>query len=237
MSTRAARTLPGVPASSRRREVFYAAYGSNLSAARFACYIAGGRAPGARRALPGARDRRRPESWRALRVPGHLHFSGHSQTWGGAPAFFEPAPPAEHPDAEVFTRAWRLAWEQFEDVMAQENGRRPSALDVEPDALVEGFSVRAGPGRYDRLVYLGALDGLPVLTCTAPGPPEAVTAAAPSPEYLVHIITGLRETFDLGDAAVVDYLGRAPGATPHLVRAALGLGPGVRATAPKVNDT
>jgi hypothetical protein len=31
----------------------------------------------------------------------------------------------------------------------------------------------------------------------------------------------LRETFDLDDLAIVDYLGRAPGATPDLVRAAL----------------
>ena len=195
---------------------------------RFACYIAGGTAPGARRALPGARDRRQPDSWRALRVPGHLLFSGHSQTWGGAPAFFEPAPPAEDPGAQVFTRAWRLAWDQFEDVMAQENGRHSIALDVESDALVEGFSVPVSPGRYDRLVCLGTLEGLPVLTCTAPGPPQAVTPATPSPEYLAHIVTGLRETFDLDDAVVVDYLGRAPGATPDLVRAALGLGPGLR---------
>jgi hypothetical protein len=223
MSTRSARTPPGVPASGRRREVFYAAYGSNLSAERFACYIAGGTVSGARRALPGARDRRRPESWRALRVPGRVYFSGHSQTWGGAPAFFDPAAPAEHLGAEVFARAWRLGWDQLEDVMAQESGRRPTALEVELGALVEGFSVRAGPGRYDRLVCLGTLEGLPVLTCTAPGPPGAMTPAAPSLEYLAQIITGLRETFDLDDPAIVGYLGRAAGATPDLVRAALAL--------------
>jgi hypothetical protein len=223
MSTTSARTPPGVPAPARRREVFYAAYGSNLSAERFACYIAGGTAPGARRALPGARDRRQPESWRALRVPGRLYFSGHSQTWGGAPAFFEPTVPAEHPGAEVFARAWRLGWDQLEDVMAQESGRHPTALDVEPGAVVEGFSVRAGPGRYDRLVCLGTLEGLPVLTCTAVGLPEAVTPAAPSLEYLAHIIIGLREAFDLDDPAIVDYLGCAAGASPDLVRAALAL--------------
>jgi hypothetical protein len=200
--------------------VFYAAYGSNLSAERFACYIAGGTAPGANRSLPGARNRRRPVSWSGLTVPGRLYFDGHSQTWGGAPAFFEPV---EHPGAEIYARAWRLAWDQLEDVLAQENGRHPGALDVEPGALVEGFSMLAGPGRYDRLVCLGTLEGLPVLTCTAPALPRSTTAsrAAPSPEYLAHLITGLRETFDLDDLAIVDYLGRAPGATPDLLRAAL----------------
>jgi hypothetical protein len=221
MSTRSARTPPAVPPSARGREVFYAAYGSNLSAERFACYIAGGTAPGSSRALPGARDRRQPVSWRALKVPGRVFFYGRSKTWGGAPAFFVPAAPAAPPGAEIFARAWRLAWDQLEDVLAQENGRHPNALDVEPGALVEGFSMVAGPGRYDRLICVGTLEGLPVLTFTAPGPSESVTPAAPSLEYLAHIITGLRETFDLDDPAIVDYLGRAPGATPELVHAAL----------------
>jgi hypothetical protein len=202
--------------------VFYAAYGSNLSAARFACYLAGGTAPGASRSLPGARDRRQPRSWRALRVPGRLHFYGHSHTWDGAPAAFEPATPtANDSGAQIFARAWRLAWDQLEDVMAQENGREHQPLEVEPDALVEGFSLLAGPRRYDRLICVGTLGGLPVLTFTAPGPLESVTPAAPSLGYLAHIISGLRETFDLDDPAIVDYLGRVPGATTGLVRAAL----------------
>jgi hypothetical protein len=223
MSMRSARTSPAAPASVPRREVFYAAYGSNLSAERFACYIAGGTAPGVSRSHPGARDRRLPEAWRPLRVPGRLYFSGHSRTWGGAPAFFEPGSKDEHTGAEVFARAWRLAWDQFEDVLAQENGRHVKPLDAEPGALVAGFTLLAGPGRYDRVVCLGTLEGLPVMTCTAPGLPEPTTAtpAAPSLEYLAHIITGLRETFGLDEPAIVDYLGRAPGATADLVRAAL----------------
>jgi hypothetical protein len=205
-----------------RREVFYAAYGSNLSAERFACYLEGGNAPGASRSLPGARDRRRSRSWRALRVPGRLYFYGHSQTWAGAPAAFEPAAPkADQSGPEIFARAWLLGWDQLEDVMAQENGRDHQALDVAPAALVEGFSMLGGTRRYDRLLCLGTLEGLPVLTFTAPGPPESVTPAAPSLAYLAHIISGLRETFDLDDPAIVDYLGHVPGATPGLVRAAL----------------
>ena len=136
-----------------------------------------------------------------------MYFYGHSRTWGGAPAAFEPAAPTEHPGAEIFARAWRLAWDQLEDVLAQENGRDRNALDVEPGALVEGFSMVAGAGRYDRLLCLGTLEGLPVLTFTAPGPPESVTPAAPSLDYLVHIVNGLRETFDLDGPAIVDYLG------------------------------
>src|ERR1700733_7388267 len=128
MSMRFPRTPPAAPASVPRREVFYAAYGSNLSAERFACYIAGGTAPGVSRSHPGARDRRLPEAWRPLRVPGRLYFSGHSRTWGGAPAFFEPRSQDAHTGAEVFARAWRLTWNQFEDVLAQENGRHVKPL-------------------------------------------------------------------------------------------------------------
>ena len=184
-----------------------------------------------------ARNRHQPESWRALRLPGRLYFHGHSRTWGGAPAFFEPAAPPEPPGAEILFRAWRLAWDQLEDLMAQENGRQADALDVEPGALVDGFSMLAGPGRYDRLVCLGTLEGLPVLTFTAPGPPESLTPAVPSLQYLAHIVTGLREAFDLDDPAIIDYLGRAPGATSDLVRAALLTKQALEATPPKVNDT
>jgi hypothetical protein len=204
-----------------RREVFYAAYGSNLSAERFANYIVGGAAPGASRILPGARDRQLPKSWRALRLPGRLSFSGHSRTWGGASAAYWPAPAAHRSGGEIFARAWRLGWDQLEDVMAQENGRATSALDVEPRALVEGFSVLAGPGRYGRLVCLGSLEGLPIMTFTASGSPESASPSAPSVAYLAHIITGLRQTFGLDDPAIVDYLGHASGATPALVRCAL----------------
>ena len=107
--------------------------------------------------------------------------------------------------------------------MAQENGRATIPLDVESAALVDGSSMLVGPGRYDRLVCVGIHEGLPVLTFTAPASLESVPPEAPSLAYLAHIITGLRETFGLVDSEVVEYLGRAPGATPDLVRAALAL--------------
>lgn len=127
-------------------------------------------------------------------------------------------------------RAWRIGWDQFEDVVAQENGRSTHSLDVESGALAEGFSTLVGPGRYDHLVCVGTLGGLPVLTCTAPGSPEPAGQGAPSFEYLAHIITGLRETFALDDHSIVDYLGRARGATRDLVRAALASAPRWSAT-------
>ena len=40
--------------------VWYVAYGSNMSAARFGCYISGGRPPGARRTYLGCRDQSPP---------------------------------------------------------------------------------------------------------------------------------------------------------------------------------
>lgn len=209
---------PSPPASSVRREVFYAAYGSNLSAERFACYLAGGAAPGSSHALRGARDQQPPVSWRALCVPGRLFFSGHTRTWGGAAAFYEPRPSDGRSGAEAFVRAWRIGWDQFEDVLAQENGRATNPLRVEPGVLVEGFTMVAGSGRYDNLVCLGTLEDLPVLTFTAH---EWLEPAAPSLGYLAHIVTGLREAFGLDDPAIVEYLGCAPGADRDLVRAAL----------------
>ena len=93
-----------------------------------------------------------------------------------------------HGGTEVFARAWRLGWDQFEDVMAQENGRATIPLDVEPAALVDGSSLLVGPGRYDRLVCVGILEGLPVLTFTAPASLESVhsgstIARVPGPHH------------------------------------------------------
>ena len=128
---------------------------------------------------------------------------------GRRPGLLRPAAPAERPGAEIFFRAWRLAWDQFEDLLAQEMVAPPPRSTSCRARWSKAFPCWPGPGRYDRLICVGTLEGLPVLTFTAPGPPESLTPAVPSLAYLAHIVTGLREAFDLDPPAIVDYLGRA----------------------------
>ena len=67
--------------------VWYVAYGSNLRAARFACYLAGGRPDGACRTYEGCRDRPRPAATSPSGCRAAWRFAGASRTWrGGSPS-------------------------------------------------------------------------------------------------------------------------------------------------------
>jgi hypothetical protein len=208
------------PETANGREVFYAAYGSNLCAERFGCYLSGGRPPGSAHAHRGARDPRPASTWRTFWVPGTLYFSGTSRLWGGAPAFLDLDPMVE---TKAALRAYRVTWEQLEDVMAQESARATVPLELEPRTLVEGFSTLVGSGRYDRLACLGVIEDIPVVTLTAPWSLTEVAPATPSLPYLATLVRGLREAFDMDDDAIVEYLARAPGCTTALATTALSL--------------
>ncbi len=74
--------------------IWYVAYGSNLSRARFGCYLTGGTPVGARRANPGARDPSPPRADTALTLPGQVYFADTSAMWGGGVAFYDAGVPA-----------------------------------------------------------------------------------------------------------------------------------------------
>ena len=201
--------------------VWYAGYGSNLSAERFLCYIAGGTPRGAARPCRGARDTTPPRGDRPLEVPYRLYFSGHSTMWDGAPAFIDTVERTD-PPARARARAYLITWEQFEDVVAQENGRPTTApVELEGRDLATGFRACLGTGRYEHLLCVGTLEGFPVVTFTSPWPIADADIGTPSPAYLKVMIEGLRESHALDDDAVVGYLGAAPGCSEDLARAAL----------------
>jgi hypothetical protein len=205
-----------------RRLIWYASYGSNLSAERFACYIAGGRPRGATWTHVGARDKSPPLDAVALKISYQLYFSGKSRVWGGSPAFVDTKPVDE---VVGLARAYLIGWDQFEDVVAQENGRRSASIDIDDHELVPGFSRQIGSGRYENLLCTGRLNDMPVLTFTAPWSLSDVTPATPSTGYLAMLIAGLREAHDLSDEELTGYLGSAPGCSRDAVMDALKLVP------------
>jgi hypothetical protein len=202
-----------------RDTVWYASYGSNLCAERFGCYLAGGLPLGAAHPCRGARDQTPPRQDRALDIPYRLYFAGTSRSWGGAPCFIDVAENAATP---THARAYLITWGQFEDVVAQENGRRATpSIDSALRDLAVGASHRIGPGRYENLLCVGRLDEVPVLTFTSPWPMPEAEIGAPAPAYLSMLIDGLRESHRLRDDALIAYLGSAPGCTEELVASAL----------------
>ena len=189
-------------------KVWYAAYGSNMCAARFGCYLTGGRPVGGARLYPGCRDRRPPERAVGVLLPGQLYFAGESQVWGGGMGFYDPLDPGELP-----ARAYLVTVSQFTDIAAQEMHRVPGVdADLDLRAVLGTGRAAFGPGRYETLVCPGSLAGRPVLSFTAPWRSASAELAGPSAGYLRQLAAGLREAHGWGARRAAAYLAARPGA-------------------------
>lgn len=186
--------------------VWYVAYAANMGVDRLRCYLAGGRPQGGRRTYPGARDARMPVRSTAVELAGVVYFATESPVWRGGRAFYDP-------DAgdTVWARAHLLTAGQFSDIAAQEMYRAPGD-DLDLGAVLTGGRARLGPGRYETLVHLGDLDGVPLLTFTAPWRAADVEWTKPSAAYVRVLGAGLLEAGRWEAGEVARYLASRPGA-------------------------
>ncbi|MET9216592.1 MULTISPECIES: histone deacetylase [unclassified Nocardia] len=211
------------------QHVWYAAYGSNMHAARFAYYRDGGTPPGTAHTYPGFRDRTPPAAITPLTLPGSLYFAWRSQVWTGGVAFYTDRPATGWPTG-VAARGYLLTVGQFGDLLAQEMYRTPSAdFDLAP--VLAAGAVALGPGRYETVLHAGTADGAPILTCTAPWRPETVDLQRPSARYVGMIAAGLRESHGWDTDRIVGYLSTRPGIAARWpepgLRAVVDGGPGL----------
>lgn len=176
-----------------------------MYAERFRCYLEGGIPPGARREYPGCRDRDPFLEVAAGEFDGGIYFATESPVWHGGRAFYDPELPGT-----AAMRAYLVTLGQFSDIAAQEMYRNPERdLDVSV-ALATGRD-QLGPGRYETLLYIGDIDGHPVLTFTAPWSARSVELNPPSAPYLRMLVAGLREAHGWSQAKIAAYLARLPG--------------------------
>ncbi|GHI88494.1 hypothetical protein Sxan_58580 [Streptomyces xanthophaeus] len=186
--------------------VWYASYGSNMHMDRLTAYLAGGTPPGATRTYPGCRDHRAPERSLAVELAGCLYFATESPVWTGGRGFYDPEAPGR-----MRARAHLVTVGQLSDVAAQEMYREPGA-DVDlTRALCEGRD-RLGAGRYETLICPGTIEGIPVLTFTAPWSSREVDPLMPSAAYLRYLAGGLLESGPWAERDIADYLASCPGA-------------------------
>jgi len=191
--------------SEQPEHVWYAAFGSNLCRQRFMRYIAGAGEVGGE---PGCDDPSPPSDWQALAVAGRLWFGGYSERWGGGVAFLRD-PRGGSPQAVC--RAWRITRGQFNQVLAQENGRSRLPRRLDEGALRRRGQVDVLPGWYGRVRWLGEIGEEPLWSFTCP-PRRLPRGRWPSDAYLATIIRGLRETRpDWGVAELTAYLSPALG--------------------------
>lgn len=186
-------------------DIWYASYGSNMSAARLACYLAGGCPPGATRTYPGARDRTLPTDVRPVELAGCVYFAWHSPTWDGGIAFYDP-----HGPGSSVGRAYRLTQAQLSDLLEQEMHREPGIDHDLTELLGEGIAI-LGDGRYESLHVVGELEGDPVVTFTSPERMHAADHNEPSSAYLATMGHGLVEGHDWDADRVAHYLLDRPG--------------------------
>lgn len=192
-----------------RRAVWYGCYGSNLSIARFRCYLAGGTPPGSARGQPGCRDATPPTGNRAVTLPGRVHLAQHSPAWDGAVAFLDTAAPGRSPG-----RAYRITVEQVADVVAQENGRPPGSVTVDLGDLVTRGREEVCPGWYGTLAHVGAVDGEPLFTITSSWTLDDIEVAPPSAAYIRTMGAGLAEAHGWSTEEVAAHLLQCPGVAP-----------------------
>ncbi|MGW5942824.1 histone deacetylase [Streptomyces celluloflavus] len=207
---------PGPGGGPSPGRVWYMSYGSNMYLERLACYLAGGRPPGAARGYPGCRDRGMPAASVPVEVSGAVYFATESPVWGGGRAFYDPGAAGR-----VLARAHLVSAGQFADIAAQEMYREPGAdLDLS-EVLARGRAV-LGEGRYETLVCAGQLDGLPVLTFTAPWGIDEVAWVPPSAAYVRFLCLGLLEAGAWDAETVAAYVASRPGAAGYWTARAVG---------------
>ncbi|MFH9416197.1 histone deacetylase [Streptomyces rochei] len=195
-----------LPRNQRPEWVWYTSYGSNMHLDRLAAYIKGGQPPGAAKEYPGCRNRVMPTRSIPVELTGAMYFATESPVWGGGRAFYDP-----HADGRVLARAHLVTAQQFADIAAQEMYREPGE-DID---LVEALTVgraKLGEGRYETLVCAGQVDGMPVLTFTAPWRMDDVPWIPPSSAYVRFLASGLLSAGVWDQEAVAAYVAACPGA-------------------------
>ncbi|WP_309226944.1 histone deacetylase [Streptomyces lunaelactis] len=138
-----------------------------------------------------------------------MYFATESPVWGGGRAFYDP-----RRDGRVLARAHLVSASQFADIAAQEMYEEPGT-DLDLTEVLDVGIASLGTGRYETLVCAGGVDGLPVLTFTAPWDVDNVSWTEPSPAYLRYLASGLLETGAWDVDAIAAYLAACPGAAGH----------------------
>lgn len=189
-------------------EVWYACYGSNLREERFLCYIQGGTPPGALKNYKGCRDTSRPKKSRAITIDHEMYFAQKAPTWNhGGICFLKTA---KNSKARTLGRTYLIKSQQFIDLVKQEL-KFEGAIHIDFEKLKEYGSYNClNNGRYGLLLYLGEMEGAPIVTFTSENYLET-EINPPDKEYLLTIIRGIKEIYTLSDAEIVDYLQQKKG--------------------------
>ncbi len=161
--------------TSESGELWYVAYGSNLSARRLQRYL--DHAPVS---MP-------PTDARTTTLPHRLFFAHDSSIWTGGTAFVDPV--IDDREATLAT-AWLVRTDQFLSIAAQESGRAVIDLVVDDLPGEPGEVLRFPQLRYGAVLACASPDERPAYTVTTPADPLPAPTT-PHASYLDTIVEGL----------------------------------------------
>ncbi len=144
---------------------------------RFMAYIKGGMFE--EKEYPGCKDKKDPVDLGWMYVPYRLYFAKQSGRWDNGGVAFLTCEKEPDPEYHAIVRLWKITESQFEDIQKQEGGY------------------------YNKILYLGEKDGLPIKTITGCWLNKI---NPPSERYLNIIKKGLKETTGWDDEKITDYL-------------------------------
>jgi hypothetical protein len=165
--------------SGKRSYVWYVGYGSNLCRKRFLCYICGGRFKWGGPPAKGCTDKSAPLADKPFKISHRLYFARKSGFWeDGGVAFIYPERESEEAKWTL-GRMWKITYEQYKEVKAQEGCW------------------------YSHEIHLGEEEGVPILTITSE---QCLTPNKPSKAYLKTIVLGIKETYNMINEDILEYL-------------------------------
>ena len=209
--------------------LWYAAYGSNVNRDRFMEYVTGGTSSFNGVRLPGCRNKNAPIRDVAIAINRELYFARNSDAWGGAVAFVQPQPSR----SQTLGRAYLITEEQFIDIAAQENGRRPGDPELVlhykfAEANPQSYLNPADPSRpanqsglwYGRVLLVGTRESWPILTLTSEYDGFS-DVSPPSRGYVTCIADGIKQLGRINGNALVQYFEGKMGVKDRISRPVL----------------
>ena len=182
--------------------VWYAVYGSNLHEDRFMCYIKGGKPSGSNKDYEPCNDISNPVKTLQYKINYELIFSKNSKTWqNGGVAFINKI---KNYEQNTYAKLYLITKEQFNHIAKGETSSTERInIDFE-NTISTGSSVFKQHSWYGMALYIGEIEGYPILTLTSEY--ELKDFKKPSSDYLSQIIKGLKETHSISHDDIFEYL-------------------------------
>jgi hypothetical protein len=179
--------------------IWYASYGSNINESRFLCYINGGTPDGSDKYNKGCTDKSYPTKIKNKVINFELYFAKKSKTWqNGGVAFISTKP---NDEIQTFVKMYLITKQQFIEVLQQETNQ---LVDFDFEEVIQNkFLVFNNKSWYGQIMYLGMEDEHPIFTFTNS---NIIEPTKPSVNYLKTIITGMKESYQLNNDEISNYL-------------------------------